>query len=104
MRQKAYEAMQKGPVASEVRTPTNIWFGQGFSRSMPSHEWNRTDNKKFKNRLDTNYEVILMFLKTYQSCVQVGVPVSARLRQDNTATCVNAETAASCLQRCDRIC
>ena len=57
MRQKAYEAMQKGPVATEVRTPTNIWFGQGFSRSMPSHEWNRADSKKYKNRLDTNYEV-----------------------------------------------
>ncbi|KAK1789304.1 hypothetical protein P4O66_015247 [Electrophorus voltai] len=32
----ATEAMQKKPVVTEVRTPTDTWSGLGFSKSMPS--------------------------------------------------------------------
>ena len=57
MRQKAYEAMQSIPVASEVRTPTVVWAGKGFSKSMPSQEWKRLGfDEKFKQNLDTTFE------------------------------------------------
>ncbi|XP_076818745.1 protein bicaudal C homolog 1-A-like [Clavelina lepadiformis] len=58
MRQKAYEAMQSIPVASEVRTPTVVWAGKGFSKSMPSQEWKRLGfDEKFKQNLDTTFEM-----------------------------------------------
>ena len=53
-------AMGKKP-AGESRTPTDIWAGLGFSKSMPDHairEQLRTNNVKYEGpSMPTTYEV-----------------------------------------------
>lgn len=57
VRQKAQEAIKKRPVATEVRTPNNQWVGLGFSQSMPGNEIKKLGKEKYKNQLETAYEV-----------------------------------------------
>ena len=57
---RVVSAMGKKP-AGESRTPTDIWAGLGFSKSMPDHairEQLRTNNVKYEGpSMPTTYEV-----------------------------------------------
>lgn len=58
LRRLAQKAIKKKPVVSQIRTPTDVWSGCGFSKSMPFQM--KEDLKKvasrFRNNLPTTYE------------------------------------------------
>lgn len=50
-------AMQRKPVVTEVRTPTDTWSGLGFSKSMPAEavkEFRNISRRSYKPYLSTN--------------------------------------------------
>uniref|UniRef100_UPI00358E8B8B protein bicaudal C homolog 1-A-like n=1 Tax=Myxine glutinosa TaxID=7769 RepID=UPI00358E8B8B len=53
----ATKAMRRKPVVTEVRVPTNLWSGLGFSKSMPSEAMKLLRQKTYKPRMATTYEV-----------------------------------------------
>lgn len=60
-RRMAEKAMENKPVTSEVRTPTDIWAGWGFSKSMPDAMVKKlqklaASRGQFRNNLITTYE------------------------------------------------
>ncbi|XP_042275231.1 bicaudal C homolog 2 [Thunnus maccoyii] len=53
----ATRAMQRKPVVTEVRTPTDTWSGLGFSKSMPAEavkEFRNISRRSYKPYLSTN--------------------------------------------------
>ncbi|XP_066572801.1 bicaudal C homolog 2 [Amia ocellicauda] len=53
----ATRAMQKKPVVTEVRTPTDTWSGLGFSKSMPAEavkELRAVSRRNYKSYLSNN--------------------------------------------------
>nr|XP_005989418.1 PREDICTED: protein bicaudal C homolog 1-B-like [Latimeria chalumnae] len=56
----ATKAMQRKPVVTEVRTPTDTWSGLGFSKSMPAEavkELRCVNRRCYKSYLATNTQV-----------------------------------------------
>lgn len=60
-------AMQRKPVVTEVRTPTDTWSGLGFSKSMPAEAV-----KELRNISRRSYKP---YLSTINSQQQVGVNI-----------------------------
>ncbi|XP_043924910.1 protein bicaudal C homolog 1-like isoform X2 [Protopterus annectens] len=59
----ATKAMQKRPVVTEVRTPTDTWSGLGFSKSMPAkaaEEIRNVNRRNYKSYYDNNTEPSFM--------------------------------------------
>ncbi|XP_033830029.1 bicaudal C homolog 2 [Periophthalmus magnuspinnatus] len=55
----ATRAMQRKPVVTEVRTPTDTWSGLGFSKSMPAEaikELRNVSRRSYKPYLSTNQQ------------------------------------------------
>uniref|UniRef100_A0A3B4BDH5 Uncharacterized protein n=1 Tax=Periophthalmus magnuspinnatus TaxID=409849 RepID=A0A3B4BDH5_9GOBI len=53
-------AMQRKPVVTEVRTPTDTWSGLGFSKSMPAEaikELRNVSRRSYKPYLSTNQQM-----------------------------------------------
>lgn len=59
--------MQRKPVVTEVRTPTDTWSGLGFSKSMPAEAV-----KELRNISRRSYKP---YLSTINSQQQVGMNI-----------------------------
>lgn len=54
-------AMQRKPIVTEVRTPTDTWSGLGFSKSMPAEAV-----KELRNISRRNYKPYLSTVNNQQ--------------------------------------
>ena len=86
---RVVSAMGKKP-AGESRTPTDIWAGLGFSKSMPDHairEQLRTNNVKYEGpSMPTTYEV-----STREG---PSMPTTYEVRQHRRTECCRAFTCS----------
>uniref|UniRef100_H3B0X9 K Homology domain-containing protein n=1 Tax=Latimeria chalumnae TaxID=7897 RepID=H3B0X9_LATCH len=64
----ATKAMQRKPVVTEVRTPTDTWSGLGFSKSMPAEavkELRCVNRRCYKSYLATNTQMNSVLIRSF---------------------------------------
>lgn len=67
-------AMQKKPVVTEVRTPTDTWSGLGFSKSMPAEAV-----KELRNISRRCYKPYLTTINSQQHQVKINIMLKLKL-------------------------